>query len=250
MKTMKTEKTKQQRQRGAISLLALFALVVIAVGFVAGQKLVQNTLNTRSFADTEFIHLIPNRDIQSELEDPIRSRTWDYILGGNLCFTSNPPSANGKFRVELSMRLKDKNNPANIVEEIIGASVSKLVTHPATLRCNSANLRSATFNAPFNIPEKERWLEECPEISVKVTTEGNWRPLPQQEIATIDRSLLCPNGVPTPITQPTAQPTTQQPGAPTQVPPTAQPSIAPTLTLTPTPPPVYITGPITLLTSL
>ena len=195
-------KLQTNRKLGAISLTAILAISVIAVGVIVGRNLVQKSLNPDSQAQVETIKKIANRDIDVELRAPTKTDIWDYILGGNLCFTSSPPSANGKFRVELSMRLKSESNATEIVEEVIGASVSKIITNPSTLRCGSATLRRADFNAPFNIPDRDRWTEACPEINIKVTSSGPWRPFPQEGIATLDKNFLCPDGVPNATPEP------------------------------------------------
>lgn len=176
------------------------------------------------------------------------SRQWDYILNTDFCFSTTPPSTGASAAVQLVMELKDKVNPSIEAEEVIGASVNQLITNPATTRCGSSTLRRLTANAPFNIPPQDRWTESCPVIKVKVITKGPWRPFPQEDVAYLDRSFLCPDGI---ITDPTPTSSRVSPSSsPTRIPfsprPTSVPTSVPAATQTPTPTPDAIEGHITV----
>jgi hypothetical protein len=203
---------------------------------------------------------IRNPDIGFNISAINPSKQWDYILNSDFCFTASPPSAAGSASVQLTMELKDKVNPAIKKEEVIGASVNQLITTPSTARCGSGRLRRLVANAPFNVPPQERWVESCPRIKVKVTTKGPWRPIPQEDVAYIERSFLCPDGVikdpdPTVTTVPGGGGNTPTPNkpAPTRIPfrprattTPAAPTSTPILTATPTPTPDAIEGRITV----
>ncbi|KXK11205.1 MAG: hypothetical protein UZ22_OP11002000409 [Microgenomates bacterium OLB23] len=188
------------------------------------------------------ITYIKNSDIGFTISDLTPSRQWDYIASTNFCFSFNPPTANGSAAVQVTMELKDKANPSSTVEEVIGASVNQLITNPSTVRCGSSTLRRLTAQAPFNIPPQERWVEACPRIKVKVVTKGPWRPFPQEDVAYIERSFLCPDGIVT--TAPTAAPTTP-PSTPSRIPFRPRPTTIPP-TSTPTPNVNAIEGRITV----
>lgn len=190
------------------------------------------------------ITIIRNPDIGFAVSNLAPSRQWDYILNTNLCFSANPPTANGSYSVQLTMELKDKTNPSITKEEVIGAAVNQLITNPATTRCGSSNLRRLTANAPFNIPARDRWTESCPRIKVKVVTKGPWRPIPQEDVAYIERNFLCPDG---PIATETPAPSvalpTTAPSSPTRIPYRPRPTSVPVApTATPTPAPDAIEG--------
>jgi len=225
---------REFNQKGFTTLTTLFALAAIGVGLTAGLIIprLQNPQTTQSQAnENPLVSYVGNRDIGIQINGPTRPSGWDYQIKGTMCFNLNPPSDKGKFRVELFMPTKD--NPAG---ENIGASGWEFVTNPATLRCDAreAIKRDATYTGVFNIPDKSQWLEACPEIQVHVKTEGPWDYTPQSRVGTINRSLLCPDGVP-PSTAPTEVPPSV---APSTVPPTAapNPTTPPAVTQPPTTP--------------
>ena len=227
-----------------MGIKGLVTLTTIALGLFVGSQLVLQgpSLSDRTSADTRYIKYLPNNDIKIELKDPYGSQNWDYGIEGDICFNQTPPSVNAKFRIELLMKLKDKNDVTKTVNEVIGASVTQLITNPFTLDCSSDRLRRGAFTGVMNIPAKDRWTESCPEILVKVTTTGPWNKTPKPEVATIDRSFLCPDGVPTAV-PPSPLPTNQT--APTTAPTQPASTPQPQATFTPAPtarPQVSITG--------
>lgn len=231
-------------------LIALYGFLLILASALGGMSSF-----VHAQANPEFTY-IRNTDIGFVIADVQRSQQWDYMLKSNLCFDFNPPS-NANFSVQLSMKLKDKINPSLEKEEAIGASVAQQISNPATTRCDSRNLRRLVANAPFNIPSEDRWVEVCPQIKVKVITKGPWSPFPQEDVAYLGRSFLCPDGVPSP--QITPVPTRTSSATPTAEPlPTRRPfRERPTIiieeptptavpTSTPTPTPYAMQGRITV----
>lgn len=213
--------------------IVLFLLSLLGTGSVAyGQSKPEITY-------------VRNADIGFTISNITPSRQWDYILYSDFCFSANPPS-NASASVQVTMDLKDTSNPSLEKEEVIGAAVNQLITNPATTRCGSSRLRRLTANAPFNIPPRDRWTESCPRIKVKVITKGPWRPFPQEDVAYIERSFLCPDGVvedpdPTATTSP-SRPTGS--AGPTRIPFRPRPTSVPTSS--PTPEPNAIEGRITV----
>ncbi len=220
----------ENHESGITTLTTVLALAIVGVGLTIGLLIpqLQNPQTSTSRADENpLVGYIPNSDIGIQINGPTKPGSWDYAINGTLCFNMNPPSANGKYRVEL--RMPTKNNPAG---EVIGASIRDIVTNPATIKCTPEGRvrRDPAYTAVFNIPDKNQWTEACPEIQVHVTTEGNWDPIPQSRVGTLNRALLCPDGVPSGAT---AAPTV----APSQPAPTnaTQPTSAPAPTSAPRP---------------
>lgn len=209
-------------ERGFTSLTTVLAIAIISIGITVGLLIpqLQNPQTTRSSAEENpLVSYIPNGDIGIQINGPTKPGSWDYAINGTLCFNMNPPSANGKYRVEL--RMPTKSNPAG---EVIGASIRKIITNPATIKCTPEGRvrRDAAYTAVFNVPDKNQWTEACPEIQVHVTTEGNWDSIPQSRVGTLNRALLCPDGVPSGATSaPTTAPSQPAPTNPTQ--PTSAP---------------------------
>ncbi len=202
---------------GFIPTPIVLGVFVISAALIAGFILRQPN-SSQAQSSNKFI-LPPsvfNRDIQATVSDPTSSGTWDGIVKGSLCFDVNPPSFGGKYRGVLVMDLKDEPNA------VIGASVSRLLTNPSTVKCGSRTLRKDVFNIAFNLPDKDRWAEACPEIKILIETEGTWKQRPQEEIARLSREFVCPGGVPSAAATPTAPAATATPPAPTLA-PTSQP---------------------------
>lgn len=224
----------ENHERGITTLTTALAIGIIGIGLSIGLLIprLQNPQTSASRAEENpLVGYIPNSDIGIQINGPTKPGSWDYAINGTLCFNMNPPSVNGKYRVEL--RMPTKNNPAG---EVIGASIRDIITNPATIKCTPEGRvrRDPAYTAVFNIPDQDQWTEACPEIQVHVTTEGNWNPIPQSRVGTLNRALLCPDGVPSGATAaPTAAPSQPAPTNPTQPTSAPAPTSAPRPTATP-----------------
>ena len=227
-------KDTRHRSYGFIPTPVVLGIFVTSAALIAGFVL-QQPYSSQAQSTNAFIlpPAVANRDIQSTVSDPTGSSTWDGIIKGSLCFDVNPPSFGGKYRAVLVMDLKDEP------DAVIGASVTRLLSSPSTVKCGSRSRRDSVFNIAFNLPDKDLWKEACPEIKILIETEGNWKQRPQEEIARLSREFLCPRGVPsnTPTPSPTTPPSTI---TPPQVP------LTPAAQASPSPVPAAVSGTISV----
>src|SRR3989344_6008166 len=166
-------------------MYVLRTTIIVICGFLLALATISSLAHAQ--ANPEFIY-IRNGDIGFHISNVSRAQYKDYTIKTDLCFDFEPPNF-GRYEVQLTMQLKDKNNPSVIKEELIGASVDYLISSPGNAVCDSRNLRRLTANASFDIPAEDRWVEECPQIKVKVVTTGKWNPFPQEDVAYIGREF-------------------------------------------------------------
>ncbi len=185
--------------------LSLAVLALMTIGLIVGATFVTNPQLAQRATEASVppeLTTVANQDVGAEFTRLSPHNRWDYMLSGAICFTNNPPT-NGKWKVTVYH--DGLNNP----EIGIGASVQKIVTNPASARCNGAP--HLLFNAPINMPAASRLPEgaEClpaGDLDVRVDTAGPpWQV--QSEIATISRSYFCPDDPPAPTVDPNVTPT-------------------------------------------
>lgn len=197
--------TTYSKQSGNLATsLALSGLLVAVVGLLFATRSVvsptRDSIQTR--AQVQDVQTVSNRDIGFKVDSLVRSRQWDYILSGNVCFTFRPPTS-GRYSIEVY----DGNS-------LIGASAKDIITTPSEAVCGK---RGLGFAVPFNLRDENA----CPALSIRVRGEGNW-PAFQEEVARIASTAFCsslqlPSATPPPPTptRPTISSPTSAPATPT-----------------------------------
>lgn len=203
---------------GYTTLTVVLSIALMAIGLTVGY-IALNSDTPLTFeseaANNQFVNAYhPNIQVDAQKNTPSR---WDHSVEGSLCYNVNPPTGGrSNYRVVIKMDLRDEDNPSVINRgEIIGASPTKLIEAQAKLGCQSSGSRTSPerfFNAVFNTPPRDRWVDDCPRVEVHVETEGNWKPHPGPHpefqdagadswlIGYLDESVLG-------CTRPTAEPT-------------------------------------------